>query len=87
MLQQAPMTATDYMLNAKDDIDRSFGEFYVRRNPGLVAAYMQVATSEFTNAVWCKMLYRRGTDIADSIAARGGEGSLGGSGACWKTTQ
>lgn len=43
LFRQAMMTAHDYMVNAKSEIDESFGDGYAAEHPELVAAYMQAA--------------------------------------------
>lgn len=47
MMRQAGMTATDYMSDAVDEIDRKFGEGYAATHPELVGAFMQTAASDY----------------------------------------
>lgn len=51
-VRQAGMTAHDYLVRAKSDIDEVFGEGYAKKNPCLVAAYMQVACADFSTAIF-----------------------------------
>jgi hypothetical protein len=48
------MTAHDYMVNAKSDIDEMFGKDYAVKHPELVAAYMQAAAQDFHTGVIAK---------------------------------
>jgi hypothetical protein len=50
LMEQAGGTATSYMHVAASAIDARFGEGYARKNPLLVAAFMQSATLDFVNA-------------------------------------
>ena len=74
LLKQAPMTAHDYMHSAISDIDKMFGEGFAKKNPDLVAAYMQVCAKDFATASFCKVfgtvLDRRLGDIASALSAR-----------------
>jgi hypothetical protein len=47
LMRQASMTAHDYMMNAKHDVDEIFGEGYAKQHPELVGAYMQAAAANF----------------------------------------
>lgn len=52
LLQQASMTAHDYLRNAIEDIDTTFGEKgYAAKHPELVGAYIQTAAMDFGAAV------------------------------------
>ena len=46
-MRQAHMTALEYLIHGRQDIDTVFGAGFARSNPGLVAAYMQVAATDF----------------------------------------
>jgi hypothetical protein len=46
-MRQAWMTAHDYMLHAKSDIDEIFGDGYATRHPELVGAYMKTAVTDY----------------------------------------
>jgi hypothetical protein len=50
MLRQATMTAREYLLHAKRDIDDVFGDGYAEKNPDLVSAYMQTAAADYSTA-------------------------------------
>jgi hypothetical protein len=47
LMRQAHMTAHDYMLHARADIDSIFGDGYAEAHPELVGAYMQTAVRDF----------------------------------------
>jgi hypothetical protein len=47
LMRQACMTAHDYMLNARADIDKMFGAGHAAKHPELVAAYMNAAATDF----------------------------------------
>ena len=42
LLRQASLTAEEYMTEAIERIDKSFGQGYAKKNPNLVAAFMKV---------------------------------------------
>jgi hypothetical protein len=46
-LDQASMTASTYMGEAKRHIDQEFGDHFAIQHPELVAAFMQTAASDF----------------------------------------
>ncbi|KGK24271.1 hypothetical protein [Pseudomonas plecoglossicida] len=50
LMRQAGMTATDYMIDAVDAIDRQFGEGYAKKHPELVGAFIQTAAADFNAA-------------------------------------
>ena len=56
LFKQATMTAHDYMLHARSHIDGLFGTGYAQKNPGLVAAYMQIACADFIASSTAKVL-------------------------------
>jgi hypothetical protein len=51
LLRQAMMTAHDYMLRARCDIDEIFGPGFARDNPALVGAYMQTAARDYASGM------------------------------------
>jgi hypothetical protein len=65
LLRQAHMTAHDYMMYAKSDIDELFGNDFAAKHPELVAAYMQVAARDFDTAMRTK--YGLGGELAGAI--------------------
>jgi hypothetical protein len=50
LLNQAAYAPHLYMTQAKENIDKLFGEGYAKQNPQLVAAYIQVAATDFQTA-------------------------------------
>jgi|HubBroStandDraft_6_1064221.scaffolds.fasta_scaffold1012246_1 hypothetical protein len=66
-MRQAWMTAHDYMLNAKSDIDEMFGPGYAAKHPELVGAYMQAAAADY--AAWVQL--DRLEAIASALRALG----------------
>jgi hypothetical protein len=68
LMRQAYMTADDYMLNAKHDIDKTFGEGYAKAHPELVAAYMKTAAMDLSAATLTKELGEAFTEVAAAIA-------------------
>lgn len=51
LVGQASGTAFDYMVEAKKNIDRTFGEGYAVKHPELVAAFMKTAGEDYNTAV------------------------------------
>lgn len=54
LLCQANYTAEVYMREAQANIDKLFGEGYASKHPELVGVFMQVAASDYNNAVMIK---------------------------------
>jgi hypothetical protein len=55
LFKQATMTATDYMVQAVDQIDKTFGEGYAAKHPELVGAFMRTAAADFHTAIIAKI--------------------------------
>lgn len=51
LMEQASMTANSYLLEAKERIDKAFGDGYAAKNPDLVSAFMKTAGHDFNTAV------------------------------------
>jgi hypothetical protein len=51
-MRQAHMTAHDYMMQARIDIDSQFGVGYAAEHPELVAAYMQTVALDYGRPFW-----------------------------------
>ncbi len=49
-LRQAIMTAEDYLSGAVRAIDHKFGQDYAKKNPALVAAFIQTCAMDY--AAW-----------------------------------
>lgn len=47
LMGNAPPTAGFYLAEAIKDIDREFGEGYAKKNPALVAAYMNTCALDY----------------------------------------
>ena len=47
LMRQACMTAHDYLLHGRSDIDGQMGAGYAKAHPELLAAYMQTAALDF----------------------------------------
>lgn len=47
IMEQAVLTAGEYLVAARRHIDAAFGEGYAERNPVLVAAFIQAAASDY----------------------------------------
>jgi hypothetical protein len=77
LMRQAHMTAHDYMLNARVDIDSIFGAGYAKAHPELVAAYMQTAVRDFhtTFTVHSQQTLVHAIDrIADALTGKNNSG-------------
>lgn len=68
MLRQAKMTAHDYMLAAKTDIDEIWGDGYAAQHPELVAAYMQTAAMDFGAGIIAQQIRAGLEEIATQIS-------------------
>ncbi len=77
LMEQAQMTATDYMRRARHEIDAAFGEGYAEKNPTLVAAFMQTAATDYTAALQSKVIGEALEQVASELSyvARGLERS------------
>ena len=65
LFKQAPMTAHDYMLAAKRDIDELFGQGYAIKHPELVAAYIQTCALDYGMSLIASKI----DDIASSLGS------------------
>lgn len=67
LYSQSKETAESYLKNAARRIDEEFGDGYAKANPALVAAYMQVAVTDFTSSSTAKVNGAALRLIADSL--------------------
>jgi hypothetical protein len=63
LMQQASMTAHDYLLAAVRDIDAILGDGYAAKHPELIGAFMQTAALDFAAGIIGKTIER----VADAI--------------------
>jgi hypothetical protein len=68
LLRQASMTAMEYFDKAVIHIDDSFGKGYAKEHPELIAAFMQVAASDFNAANSAKSLAEAIEQLAETQA-------------------
>jgi hypothetical protein len=73
LLRQASMTAHDYMMNAKSDIDEMFGAGYAAKHPELVAAYMQTAARDLHTSTIAKEIGGAIETLAEQIGSAASE--------------
>src|SRR5208282_2161180 len=55
LFEQGDITATAYMRNARENIDKEFGKGYAAEHPELVAAYMNAAVKDLGNSYTLKV--------------------------------
>ena len=67
LMNQATMTANEYMCDAVGRIDALFHEGYAAKNPALVGAFMQAAAHDFCGAIMAENLLCGLEQIAQSI--------------------
>jgi hypothetical protein len=67
MMRQAKMTAHDYMLAAKSDIDDIWGEGYAKQHPELVGAYIQTAAMDFGANIIAQQVRAGLEEIAEAV--------------------
>jgi hypothetical protein len=70
LMRQAGMTAENYMINGKQDIDKIMGDGYAKAHPELLAAYMQAAALDFHATFLAKELTAGMELIADTMRLR-----------------
>jgi hypothetical protein len=70
LMRQALMTAHDYMMHAKRDIDEMFGDGYAAAHPELAAAYMKTAVRDMGFAILAKELNEGLEAIAAAFAEK-----------------
>jgi len=66
LLRQASMTAHDYMLEAKNNIDSCFSPGYAKAHPNLVAGFMIAASLDMVGCTIAK-------EITEGLEALAGE--------------
>lgn len=67
LMNQACMTAHDYMNHARSDIDAMFGAGYAAKHPELIAAYMQAAATDFLATFGSQTIADSIERVADNI--------------------
>jgi len=73
LLGQASSTAHDYLIEGQDRIDKMFGQGYAKKNPILLAGFMQAAATDLTASITAQQI----TDAIDHlVTAIHGLGSL-----------
>lgn len=70
LMRQAPMTATEYLDEAIERIDRRLGGGYAKQHPELIGAFMQTAAIDFAAGIVAKMI-ERVADAVDCLAIKG----------------
>lgn len=68
LFDQSWKSAADYLAHSHEEIDVRFGEGYAKKNPQLVAAFIQAANSDFVSAVNLKVVQAMAARLADSIS-------------------
>ena len=63
LMRQAGMTANEWLHQGIESIDRAFGEGYAKKNPELLAAFMQAAARDQHTATF-SILAREKADEA-----------------------
>lgn len=69
LLNQAPKTAHDYLLEAKDSIDKIFGQGYAAKNPELVSAFIKTAGQDFNAAILAVAIQEASDKIESALHA------------------
>jgi hypothetical protein len=75
LMRQAQMTADTYLAQAIIDIDDRLGAGYAKKNPTLIAAYMQTSAIDLGTAVIARAIQQLGDAIEDGIARNREESS------------
>jgi len=73
-LNQAPMTASDYMTKAVAAIDRTFGKGYAERHPVLVAGIVSATSQDFHStmiSMLTEVISRRLQEVSAAIESVG----------------
>ncbi|WP_313048078.1 hypothetical protein [Pseudomonas soli] len=69
LVEIASRTAFDYMVAAKKNIDRTFGEGYAAAHPELVAAFMKSAGEDYNTAVMAVAVQEASDKIESALHA------------------
>lgn len=69
LMNQASMTANDYLLEAKEKIDRIFGEGYAAKTPELVAAFIKTAGQDYNAAILAVAIQEASEKIESALHA------------------
>nr|VFK78785.1 MAG: hypothetical protein BECKSD772D_GA0070982_102517 [Candidatus Kentron sp. SD] len=67
LMEQAPSTVDVYLRQAKERIDSIFGDGYAKKNPELVAAFIQAAASDMNSAILAKVIGHALQEISAAI--------------------
>lgn len=68
-MDQAGPTVGHWLQQAVDQIDKTFGDGYAKKNPALVAAFIQAAAMDQFTAHLANTVCQRLVDIAGSVSA------------------
>lgn len=69
MIEQAPATAENFMLDAIESISCRFSELYAKDHPELIGHFMQACAMDFASGVIAKAIQEAGERISEQIAA------------------
>ena len=67
LFEQGSMSANEVMLTAVEKIDNAFGNGYAKKNPELVAAFMQAAITDSSSSVQTKIIGEALERIAGAV--------------------
>lgn len=67
IMQQAIMTAGDYLRRAVLSIDNEFGEGFAKKNTNLIGAFMAAAASDFKATLLAQRVEHLAESISNSI--------------------
>lgn len=68
LLRQAPMTATTYLLEAVNEINKILGEGYAEKHPELVAAFIQTCAIDFHTCLTVKAIEEASESITYELS-------------------
>ncbi|KPV95155.1 hypothetical protein AN214_02807 [Pseudoalteromonas sp. P1-9] len=71
LFKQGSIAASEYMSDAIIEIDKQFGDGFAKKNPALVAAFMQAAISDCGTNVQAKVIGEAIEGLSDALNKMG----------------
>lgn len=70
-MRHGHMSANEYLVNAVADIDAALGVGYAKKNPNLIATYLQVAHKEAAQADFTRDVFSMVDQVIDILVDSG----------------
>jgi hypothetical protein len=69
LVRQAALTTADYMRDAVNEIDKTFGDGFAKKNPELVGQFIQTCATDYSAAAVVSAIQDL-TEVVDNLRGR-----------------